>query len=436
MTGTGDDLAARFTTTVHSAASTARFAVLALATVLTVWFAAACSDGVPAETGVVVDTVAGVERFTYSADPGPALGWSMDTVAVIGEAMGPDAYHFAAPDPEDLAGTADGGVVVVDRQAGRVLEYDPSGVHRATYGRQGEGPGELRSPVGVATEGADTVWVNDLRNRRLTGFPRRGGDPRVVPYVRGDVFPGSRIAVWDGGFYQVVGEIGPPGEAIPEPLLRLDESLHPVDTLWVPRSEPIDLVTLTAEGTEIVIGMTREFWPTFKWRALSTGDVVVSDSADYVFRIVAGDGAVRRIVRRGPPARPTTEADRQAARERALAETGFSVSVSGRGPSDDARRRMNEQRVDAMTFAALIPRIVALRVDASDRIWVGVSEDSADVAQRIDVYEPDGTLLGELRGVPLPDAFTERDRALVTRTDELDVPQIVVLRLTEGGPGG
>lgn len=419
---------------VRSAAPV-RSAVLALAAALTAMSATACSgDGPAAGTGAVVDTVAGVERLTYPARPGPALGWSMDTVAVIGEAMGPDAYHFAAPDPEDLAGTPDGGVVVTDRQASRVLEYGPSGVHQATYGRQGEGPGELRSPTGVAVAGTDTVWVNDLRNRRLTGFPRGGGAPRVVPYVRGDVFPGSRIAVWDGGFYQVVGEIGPPGEAIPEPLLRLDESLHPVDTVWVPRSEPIDVVSLTAEGTEIVIGMTREFWPTFKWRALSTGDVVVSDSADYVFRIVAGDGAVRRIVRRGPPARPTTEADREAARERALAESELSVSVSGRGPSADAQRRMNEQRVDAMTFADLIPRIVALRVDTRDRIWVGVSEDSADVVQRIDVYAPDGTLLGELRGVPLPDAFTERDRALVTRTDELDVPQIVVLRLTESGP--
>ena len=351
---------------------------------------------------------------------------------MIGEAMAEEAYQFALPGTDDLAGLPDGGVIVVDHQSARVLEYGPAGVHRTTYGRRGSGPGELQSPSGVAVEAADTVWVNDYRNRRLTGFPRTGGDPRVVPYTRGDVFPGFRIAVWEGGFFQVVGEIGPPGEAIPEPLLRLDESLEPLDTLWFPRPEPIDLVHLQVPGREIVAGVPREFWPSFRWRALSTGRVVVTDSADYVFRILAGDGAVRRIIRHEPPARAVTEADREAARERALAESGFSVTAGGRGPDEETQRRMAEARVKAMTFGDRVPRIVALRVDRRDRIWVGVSEDSADVIQRIDVYEPDGTLLGELRGFPMPDAFSGPDRLLISRRGELDVPQVVILRVAEG----
>ena len=404
----------------------------ALAAMLLMPVLAACGGDSGAAVTVVVDTVDGVERLTYSAAPAPALGWSLDTVAVIGEALGAEEYQFTAPGPDDLAGLPDGGVVVTDRQGMRVLEYGPAGRHRATYGRPGEGPGEIRSPAGVAVEDADTVWLNDLRNRRLTGYPRAGGDPRVVPYVRGDVFPGSRIALWEDGFYQVVGVIGPPGEPIPEPLLRLDQQLNPLDTLWVPPGDRIDLVELSAAGMEVVIGVPQTFWPRFRWRALSTGDVVVADSADYVFRVVAGDGTVHRIVRRDPPARPTTEADREAARARALEEAGFSVSVDGQGPDAEARRRMAEQRIEAMTFADRVPRIVAIRVDPLDRIWVGVSEDSADIVQRIDVYAPDGALLGELRGVPMPHAFTGRDRVLVTRKDELDVPQVVVLRLVEG----
>jgi hypothetical protein len=392
---------------------------------------AGCGGPEPGSVPVNVDTVAGVERLTYPATQATALGWTVDTVAVIGEAMAEDAYQFALPGPDDLAGLTDGGIVVVDRQSARVLEYGPAGDHRATYGRRGSGPGELQLPSGVVIEGMDTVWVNDLRNRRLTGYPRAGGAPRVVPYVRGDVFPGSRIGVWEGGFFQVVGEIGPPGEAIPEPLLRLDESLEPLDTLWFPRSEPIDLVTVQTANQEIIMGVPRVFWPGFVWRALSTGDVVLRDSADYVFRVVAGDGSVRRIIRREPPARRVTEADREAARERALGESGFSVTAGGRGPDEAARRKMAEARVEAMTFAERVPRIVALQVDRRDRIWVGVSEDSADVVQRIDIYEPDGALLGELRGLPMPDAFSGSDRLLISRRGELDVPQIVVLRIVE-----
>lgn len=389
-----------------------------------------CGEAEPGAMPVRVDTVGGVERLTYPAAPAVALGWTVDTVAVIGAAMAEEAYQFALPGPDDLAGLPDGGVVVVDRQSARVLEYGPEGDHRATYGRRGSGPGELQLPAGAVVEDADTVWVNDLRNRRLTGYPRAGGAPRVVPYVRGDVFPGSRIAVWEGGFFQVVGEIGPPGEAIPEPLLRLDERLEPLDTIWFPRRVPIDIVSVELPGQEIVLGVPRVFWPSFKWRALSTGDVAVSDSADYVLRVVAGDGSVRRIIRREPPARPVTEADRRAARERALAESGFSVRAGGQGPDQEAQRRMAEARVEAMTFADRVPRIVALRVDRRDRIWVGVSEDSADVVQRIDVYQPDGTLVGELRGLPMPDAFSGVDRLVISRQGELDVPQVVILRVS------
>ncbi len=54
--------------------------------------------------------------------------------------------------------------------ATRVLEYDPDGGHVATYGREGEGPGELKRPLGVAIGPGDTVWVNDPVNRRVTGY--------------------------------------------------------------------------------------------------------------------------------------------------------------------------------------------------------------------------------------------------------------------------
>lgn len=386
-------------------------------------------------TTVVVDTISGVERLTYSEEPAPSLGWTVDTVAIIGDAMGAEEYQFSSLSPDGLAGDDEGAIMLLDRDRARVLEYGPDGAHRATYGRRGEGPGELSFPAGVALGPGDTIWVSDVMNRRLTGYPRGGGDARSVPFPRGDGFPGSRIALWDGGFYQVAGAVSEtPGETIPEPLLRLDPELHPLDTLWTPPSQPVDMVQLDLHGRQIMIAMPQEFWPEFQWRTLSNGDVVVADSADYVFRILAGDGTVRRIVRRSPPARTATEADRQAVRDDILGEdgAGFSLSVNGNSPDEAGQRRMAEQRVEAMTFADRIPRIVGLQVDREDRIWVGVSEDSADVVQRIDIYDSDGSLLGELRDVPFPRAFTGSDRILTTRTDELDVPQVVVMRVNEG----
>lgn len=384
-----------------------------------------------AAASATVDTVAGVEALTYPDAAGPPLGWSVDTVLVLGDAMAEPEYQFGMPDDVQLAGDERGHVYIADGEGSRVLEYGPDGRHVATHGREGGGPGELRMPMGVAVTG-DTVWVNDPVNRRVTGYPRGGGEPRVVSYPRRDMFPGARMARQEGGFVLTIRSIAVPGEPISEPLIRTDSALEPVDTLWSPPPSPVDVVQLDMGDRAFTLGLTREFWPELEWGALPgpAAGVVVRDSADYVFRIIAGDGMVRRVVRRHPPARPATEADRQRERDRVLeGELGFSVSLNGQEADEQAVRRMAEARVEAMTFAGRIPRIVALDVDPRGRIWAGVAEDTAGVVQRIDVYAPDGTLIGELRGVPFPRAFTADDRILTTRRDELDVPQVVVMRI-------
>lgn len=60
---------------------------------------------------------------------------------------------------------------------------------------------------------------------------------------------------------------------------------------------------------------------------------------------------------------------------------------------------------------------------------MGVSEDVADEIARIDVYDRDGRLLGELRDFPMPDLFLSDGRAAVLRRDEMDVQQVVLLRV-------
>lgn len=386
-------------------------------------------DAGDATARAVVDTVAGVERIRYDAAPGPSLDWTVDTLVVLGDAMADDPYQFQPPGDAGLAGDPAGHVLVVDRQGTRVLEYGPEGRHVATHGRRGGGPGELSFPIDLDVGPGDTIWVNDLGNRRLTGYPRDGGEPRTVPYPEADVFPGGRIEALEDGFIQVRGAIGPPDRPIPEPLLRLDAGLKALDTLWVRPPEPMVLAEIEVDGGRLMLGLVPEFWPAFHWRALSDGQVVVADSADYVLRILGPRGDVRRIIRREPPARPTTDADREAVRDRIRRDADADGAAGEGGVARDRRRRIAEERLARLTFADRIPRIVDLAVDRADRIWVGVSEDSTDVVQRIDLYDDGGVLLGELRGVPMPLAFAGADRILRFRRDELDVPQIVVLRL-------
>lgn len=68
-----------------------------------------------------------------------------------------------------IAVDASGRVFVVDVLNNVVRMYGPDGKHLASSGREGDGPGEFRSPEHVVLAGKDTVLVTD-RTGRLSRF--------------------------------------------------------------------------------------------------------------------------------------------------------------------------------------------------------------------------------------------------------------------------
>jgi hypothetical protein len=170
---------------------------------------------------------------------------------------------------------------------------------------------------------------------------------------------------------------------------------------------------------------TPTFFPLFRWAAFSDGSVVLSDTAAYVVHFVDPDGRHVRTVRRGPPPRDVTEGDREAARERLRSD--FSMPSL---PGLPDREAMLRARLDAMTFESTVPRIQGIRVDGRDRLWVAVAEDTpGGAADRIDLYDRGGRLLGEIRDPPFfPDLLYADDLAALVERGELDVQRILVLR--------
>ena len=408
----------------------------------------ACGDEPAPGLEAAVDTVGGVERFGYPAEPAGDLGWSADTVAVLGDPFAEDVYQFGGTTPGGLVSDAAGNLYILDRQGDRVLKYGPEGLHLATYGREGEGPGELSQPLSMAVGPGDTVWVADFSNARITGFPQAAADPRTIPIPGEGRVPGQQLIALDDGFITTFSQIfgfrrapdgqmsmsrgsGGDDEGPPTiPVLRLSRDLESADTLWSAAEPPMDMVRLETAGRLMVTLMSREFYPSLRWDAFADGGIVVSDSAAYVLYIVDPAGTAVRSIARAPAPRAATEADRDRVREETRRDSQEGgIRIGGRGPDEETRKQLLEQRLEKMTFADLIPRVTGLRVDPLGRIWVGVSEEVPDEVERIDLYDRDGTLLGELRGVPFPDVFLGPDRIGVLRRDELDVQQVVILEI-------
>lgn len=404
---------------------------------LTAIVLAACdaggTGGASLEPIAVTDTVDGVEQVTYGADPAPTLAWSFDTASVIGGFTVDDPdYQFGGVGDGGLATDVDGNLYVLDAEGIRVLGYTPSGEFLGSWGREGGGPGELGGSFGggprtMAMGPGDTLWIGDRGNQRFTLIPVRGGEPASIPLPQSSVSIGGRMAVVDDGVLAILSSFSfRPGEADgmpPRPLVRFDRSGEAADTVWTFPAPETDMVTINSGGNSLMMMMSQVFSPGFSWVRFSDGGLAVREDAEYRIRLTDETGAVHRILQRAPPARATTEADRQAVLDSILAppdeETRFNTA------------EVREKRAEAMTFAELIPRIVEIRRDTRDRLWVGVSEETPQAIERIDVFERDGTLVGELRDVPMPDLFFGDGHAAILDRDDLEVQRVHVVRLVE-----
>ncbi|HEX7091793.1 MAG TPA: hypothetical protein VF192_16760 [Longimicrobiales bacterium] len=396
---------------------------------------AACGADTPARSTrtAAVDTVNGVERLSYPADPATPLAWRFDTLAVIGGTMVADEnYQFEGVSRDRLAGNAQGHLLVLDGQGKRILRYDSTGMFVRSYGREGGGPGELRLPISIALGPGDSLWVPDMMNRRITIFDAAGGGSRSISGADEHGLSVSNVRLGGGSYYRT-GEMFMAGanadgqEVPPVPLVRYTPDGIPLDTVWRHQPPPITEVWFELAGRRVTVEMGPAFAPAFRWAPLSDGRVVVSDSANYVLHIIRPDGTIERTIRRDPPARATTDADREAARER---ERNLPAPRLPGMPAD--AQVFRSMRAENMTFAATIPRVTALLIDPKDRIWVGVSVDEPEKTERIDIYDAAGRLLGEIRDPAFfPDLLYGPDLAALLTKDEFDVQQVVVMRVVE-----
>ena len=373
----------------------------------------------------IVDTIGGIEHLHYPETGATELPWHFDTVAVIGgfNVDDPD-YQFSRVGRYGLTSDGAGNLYVLDGQGHRIIGYAATGEIIGTWGREGEGPGEIGGWGGVLAMGpGDTLWLADRSNQRITLFPTHGGDAASIPMGEGSSgFGGRLIATPDGALSLMSSFSFTPGENAqmpPRPVVRIDRDGTVTDTLWTVPAPRTDVVTVTSGNNTMMMMMSRRFSPNFSYARLSDGRLVKQDLADYDVRMMDPDGTVRRVIQRDPPPRATTEADRQREIDEVLE------------PADDRDADMQRKQADAMTFEETIPVINRLEVDHTDRIWVSVSETIPDEDERLDVYSADGRLLGELRGVELPDLFFGDGYAAVLTRDDLEVEQIVILRLVE-----
>jgi len=336
----------------------------------------------------------------------------------IGAVVGDEAYllHQAS----DAVVLPDGRIVVANAGTNELRVFNGAGVHLATWGREGEGPGEFMDLTGVDTWPGDSLVVWESRSRAISVFDSRGMFGRSFVLESGRDRPlEPRSVLGDGSI------LGRAGEVTGEGYRRSRETyqLRPADAVSAVEfgTHPGQESYLAMRNGMPLLGnlpFGRSLWES-EWGEL----VIITPDDEYEIRAYErATGSLARIVRREYENRPPTRDEVDEALDAALERAGLTGQ----------RLEMARQGYRDMPLVEQFPAFRMLLTDPLDHLWVreatlpGIDRP----APLWTVFDAEGRALGFIE---TPDGLTVfeigADYLLGRVTDDVGVESVQVWRL-------
>jgi hypothetical protein len=348
-------------------------------------------------SGGALETVrtdsAGVEivlnLITATAVPVFATADSVPSLR-LGSLDGPPEEQFG--EVNDAIPLANGGVAVLDGQAGQVRLFGSDGTYQMTLGAKGEGPGEFQSPISLALLPGDTLAVFDAGPRRITRFGLDGSLGRITTLNDTQARIVAAAFLPDGSMVGQSRWLGQGGGPIPGPDLTFgrDSAVLTVfggdgevtDTVdVVPGRETLTSVTRSGQGISVfrrsaAFGRTNVF-------AVHPDGVWSSENDRFELRLRQTEGGrLLRIVRAPELDKPIEDDLAQVIYDRALAEA-----------ETPDERRLTEEWYALSPRPDLQPAFDRLLADEGARLWIR-AWSTPEVTSRWWVIERGGDVLG------------------------------------------
>jgi hypothetical protein len=390
----------------------------------------ACGTDVPNDLVVVRDSagIAIVENAPDAAERVPRWTVGSEPSLSIGVAEGDPGYEFHLVLGAGLL--SDGRVAVLDWGSRQVRLFGAEGRLVGVQGRDGDGPGEYRSPQMLWVLPGDSIAVYDPRQERVTVLASSADGielARVTPVRRGIMSPLPAGAL-DGGRRLVV-------------LHRTFEAATPIQ----PRMGAVWALSIDSLASDSLIQLRHgsygrmpggeEFgvvagYPMFGglsgWAMAGADRLVHGSGQEYAVEVADPWGHTRRIVRWHGPDRTVTDDDVRT----------WIDSMVARAPPE--RRPLERRRREAMPVAETKPTHGRLLFDAAGRLWVnrwGLWADNLNDSPDWWVFDPEGRMVATAR---MPDgfrAFQVGDRTVLGRVrDPMGVERVVLMPSTTDYP--
>jgi hypothetical protein len=337
------------------------------------------------------------------------LDWKFERILDLGGADdGPTAFFRVFP--TSIGVDSLGNLYVLDAGNYKVSVFDRLGRHVRSFGRQGEGPGELSFPSDMAVTPAGEVAVYDFNRRALVRFDAAGSFAGTFP------LPGALqrkvVLLDDGRIAAAVTQHADAVDSTDSSLLTLG-----VDTVEITRMRQNSRVVAQQFSCRSV-ALPRYLDQAIVWAAAGNR-IVLNDNTAWSVRVYDHNRLTAIWRRDRSPLRSTLElAAWEVAEGDSLRSRGCAVAA------EDVARKIG--------YTEIAPTVRSVAVAPDGGVWLWRRTEVPGELP-IDVLDATGAYVGTLPdGSPFPALFRGSDEIVAVERDEVNRPHVVVYRVHRG----
>lgn len=378
---------------------------------------AACGVDPDPRMSAEVDTIDGVVVVRN----GPAglwresEQWQVVEEFRVGRVRGATDEDLTTPRNNSVSLGPNGQIFVLEYSTDRVVVFSGEGEFVRSFGGPGEGPGDLRSPMGMAWDGTGRLWVAAGLNGRYHVFDSTGVFQKSM---RRPVRAATRIQhplVWEETGTLIDETVMSTEEPLMVLFLRVDTLGQVVDTASILATPPrfrtgLPGISTMIRGRDAFRFLTRHYLASGRWSMAPDGSVWSAMNGRLRLVKTDSNGDTLRIVETSHRPESFDRRDREAI-SKGLAEAGLS-------------------RQDVELVRPLVSEIYLMD---DGHILVGIFEQVGEDPSTFDVFDPEGFFLGTIDlGITIPRRNRPAlvgDTLIVVSPGLLDVPFLVRLTI-------
>ena len=364
-------------------------------------------------SGATMQEIDGVLYVLNPAEPlTPDLPVNIIEEFRIGSDEMGDEYLFtgiAGFDVDD-----EGNIYVLVAQDDRIRVFNPDGTYARTFGRRGQGPGELFAAQGLSFGAGGNLWISNLGRQRVSIYTTAGKHLRDVTF---SLLPPMMIQTTAEGFMGLHINQRPTDEpAVIEmtvSLRRFNTEGDTVDTLF-DETFMLDIRRMAFEGLTSKIPLYTQDDRGRIWQSRPRTDA-------YEINVFSPAGGLERVVEKDFT--PIAKTEEELAEEKRLIRELIQAQTQGAPFEIDFEPSPYKPATGMLFF------------DPRGYIWVQIGRQETIYSNAYDLFDLEGQWLTrfELPDVTVPNGVVIRgDRVYVAEASPDDIPRLIVYTVTIG----